>query len=107
MVLANNWHKDQTRTDKKTFQKTWDKETILWITSELEKMTELIDIQVGVVRKYDVVLSTAIRWVEIAHRIMGDMHNGLSYEEAEERDRERRNVLRRSKTAQTPDETHA
>lgn len=93
--LNNTWAKDQPRTKRQTFKPKWDKETIIEIIEQIKQMVDFVDIQVWIVKTCDVSLATAGLWIEMARRVMVDMQNGLTYEEAMERDKERRNAMRR------------
>lgn len=95
----NTWAKDQPRASKQTFKPAWDKEGILEIIEQLKQAVDFVDIQVWIVKNYGVSLATAALWVEMARRVMVDMQNGLNFSQAMERDRERRNLMRRKKTA--------
>ena len=95
MKNFNTWYKDQERTDKQTFKPKWDKEIILLIIEDLNKMVDFMDIQYRIAKSRMVSLATAGLWIEMSRRVMVDMKNGLTIDEALDRDRERRNQLRR------------
>lgn len=100
MTHINTWHENQQRTEKKTFAPKWTNETLLWIIEQVKHMNDFIDIQVALVKKYKISLASAELWIEMSRRIMKDMNNGLSLEDALERDKERRNISRRVKRDQ-------
>lgn len=93
--LNNTWAKTQPRTRKQTFQPKWDKDTVFEIMEQLHQMVDFVDIQVWLVKNYDISLASAALWIEMARRVMADMQNGLTIDEALERDLERRNEMRR------------
>ena len=62
---------------------------------QLHQMVDFVDIQVWLVKNYDISLASAALWIEMARRVMADMQNGLTIDEALERDLERRNEMRR------------
>lgn len=101
--LENTWAKDQPRAKKQTFKPTWDKEGVLEIIAQVRQMVDFVDIQVWIVKSYGVSLATAGLWIEMARRVMVDMDNGLTYEEAMARDKERRNQMRRKGTGESKD----
>lgn len=94
----NTWHAQQPKNSIKRFAPKWDIDTIYFINKKLSLMQDFIDIQYDVAKKYNVTLNTAGKWIEMTRRIMIDVANGLSIEEAVERDRLRRNQMSR-KTA--------
>jgi len=94
-MTKNNWHSEQERTDTHTFKPKWTPETIEWIISQLIEMVDFVDIQYQLVKKHTISLASAALWIEIARRVHTDMRNGLSAAKALERDKERRNQMRR------------
>ncbi len=101
MKKANTWYENQDRTSKKTYQPKWTPATIKSIILDLESMTDLPDLQYKLVKQYDIGLRSAELWVEMTRRIMKDMGNGMTLEQAIETDRVRRNLIRSRKKAQT------
>ena len=94
-MTKNNWHSEQERTDTHTFRPKWTPEIIEWIITQLIEMVDFIDIQYQLVKKHAISLASAALWIEIARRVHTDMRNGLSMNDALERDKERRNQMRR------------
>jgi len=94
-MTKNNWHSEQERTDTHTFRPKWTPEIIEWIITQLNEMVDFIDIQYQLVKKHAISLASAALWIEIARRVHTDMRNGLSMNDALERDKERRNQMRR------------
>ena len=103
--LINTWHLNQTRTEKNTFKPKWDKETVLWIIEEVNKMTNFIDIQYQLVKKYGISLASAALWIEMSRRITVHVAAGLSIDEALEHDKKVRNQIRRWKNKKSPDKS--
>lgn len=95
MTTFNTWHQNQERTSKNTFKPKWDREAVLYIIEELNRMSDFIDIQYYLVKKYTISLATAAKWIDMSRLIMVDMNNGLSYNQAIDRDRVRRNLKRK------------
>jgi hypothetical protein len=93
--LDNTWAKDQPRTKKQTFKPKWDKNTVVEIMEQVSQMVDFVDIQFYLVKQYDISVATAALWIEMARRVMKDVDNGLSLDEALARDKERRNKMRR------------
>lgn len=91
----NTWHEEQPKTTSNRFKPLWTQDTVLWIIKELNEMTDFADIQYQLVKDYSISTASACLWIEMARRVMKDMQNGLSIEDAIERDRERRNQKRR------------
>lgn len=91
----NTWHDDQPKNTTKRFKPLWTQDTVLWIIKEVNEMTDFVDIQYQLVKDYDISTASAGLWIEMARRVMKDMQNGLSIEDAIKRDRERRNQKRR------------
>lgn len=98
MTVKNTWHDKQKRNEKNLFAPKWDQKTITWMIGEIEQMTDVAEIQLTLIKDYKISLVTAYSWVEMARRIMKDLNNGLSLEDAIERDRVRRDVYRRKTT---------
>ena len=96
-MFKNDWYKKQATTARGTFMPKWDRKTIMDIISQLEVMHDVIDIQYGLIKKFGISIYSARLWVEMARRIMTDMHNGLNVNDAFDRDKERRNNFRRIK----------
>jgi len=94
-MTKNNWHSEQERTDTHTFRPKWTPEIIEWIIAQLGEMVDFVDIQYQLVKKHEISLSAAALWIEMARRVNTDMLNGLSVANALERDKERRNLMRR------------
>ena len=94
-MTKNNWHSEQERTDIHTFKPKWTPETIEWIISQLNEMVDFVDIQYQLVKKHAISLASAALWIEMARRVNTDMLNGLSMTKEFERDKERRNQMRR------------
>lgn len=97
--MTKEWYKYQPRGGKKPyrFAPKWTPETILDIIEQITNMTPVSEIQVSIIKEYGVGARSADNWIEIARRVMVDLQNGLTLEQALERDRERRNMLRRNK----------
>lgn len=93
----NTWHDHQQRTPKHTFAPKWTPETILWIIGKVNEMVDFVDIQYHLVKNEKISMASAALWIEMARRVDGDMKNGLTLEQALERDRERRNLLRKKR----------
>lgn len=93
--LNNTWHEDQPKGKKNRFQPKWDKDTVLWIISQLDGMVDFADIQYQLVKDYEISMASASNWIEMSQRVMKDLRNGLDIEAALDRDRERRNLRRR------------
>jgi len=94
-MTKNNWHDKQDRTEKNTFKPKWTPEIIEWIIGQLNEMVDFVDIQYQLVKKHAISLVSAALWIEMARRVHTDMRNGLIMAKALERDRERRNQMRR------------
>ena len=94
-MKKNNWHSEQERTDTHTFKPKWTPEIIWWIIYQLIEMVDFVDIQYQLVKKHTISLASAALWIEMARRVHTDMLNGLSMAKALERDKERRNQMRR------------
>ena len=94
-MTINNWHDTQERTDTHTFKPKWTPEIIKWIIEQLIEMVDFVDIQYQLVKKHEIRLASAALWIEMARRVNTDMLNGLSMDDALERDQERRNLMRR------------
>jgi len=94
-MTKNNWHDKQERTEKNTFKPKWTPEIIEWIIGQLIEMVDFVDIQYQLVKKHAISLASAALWIEMARRVNTDMLNGLSMTKAFERDKERRNQMRR------------
>ena len=94
-MTKNDWHDKQERTDTHTFKPKWTPETIEWIIAQLGEMVNFIDIQYQLVKKHEISLSSSALWIEMARRVHTDTRNGLSMANALERDKERRNQMRR------------
>jgi len=94
-MTKNNWHQEQERTDTHTFRPKWTPETIEWIIAQLGEMVDFVDIQYQLVKKHAISLASAALWIEMARRVHTDTRNGLSMDDALERDQERRNLMRR------------
>jgi hypothetical protein len=95
--MSEHWSKKQLRGGTKPyrFSPKWDSSTMTFIISELEKMTNFVDIQYQLVKQYGICIDTASNWIEIARRVMIDIKNGFSMDKAIARDKERRNLFRR------------
>lgn len=95
--MTKKWYNDQPRGGEKPyrFAPKWSPETIQWIIDQLSEMTDVAEIQIKLIRDYDIGARSADKWIEIARRVMVDIQNGLTIDQALERDRERRNMLRR------------
>ena len=93
----NNWHSSQERTPKHTFKPKWTPDIIEWIIGQLNEMTDFVDIQYRLVKNHNISLASAGLWIEMARRVSTDMRNGLNFEDALERDRQRRNLLRKKR----------
>jgi hypothetical protein len=98
--MKEHWSKKQPRGGSKPyrFSPKWELKTMWWIIDRLNNMVDFIDIQYRLAKDYGVSIKTAANWIEIARRVMVDMRNGLSIENALERDKERRNMLRRKQS---------
>jgi len=94
-MTKNDWHSEQERTDTHTFRPKWTPEIIEWIITQLIEMVDFVDIQYQLVKKHEISLSSSALWIEMARKVNTDMLNGLSMDKALERDRERRNLMRR------------
>lgn len=100
MTLQNTWHAEQKRTENNTFVPKWNRDTIVWMIEQIRQMVDFVDIQYQLAKEYKISLQNSALWVEMARRIMKDVDNGLTLDEAMERDQERRNVKRhKSKTS--------
>ena len=93
--LNNTWAKDQPRTKKQTFKPKWDNAAIIEIIDQLKQAVDFVDTQIWLVKNYGISLASAALWIEMGRRVMVDMQNGLTLDQALERDKERRNQLRR------------
>ena len=94
-MTANTWHDKQERVLSGTFKPKWTPEIILSIIDRVNQMTDFIDLQYQLVKENNIRLGAAALWIEKARRVDTDMKNGLTIDEALERDRERGNLLRR------------
>lgn len=94
-MTNNTWYEKQERTAKATFKPTWTKDGILWIIDRINEMTNYDDLLYQIIKKFNIALFTSRTWVEMAKRIDKDMKNGLTWEEAADRDRQRRNLMRK------------
>ena len=97
MKHNNTWHDTQERVAGGTFKPKWTPEIILLIIERVNQMTDFMDLQYQLAKENDIKLVSAALWIEKARRVDTDMKNGLSIDEALERDRERGNLLRRKK----------
>lgn len=97
MTKTNTWYSQQKRNEKNLFVPKWNKDTIIWITAQLNEMVPFTDIQMQLIKDYGISLVSTYSWISMTRRIMKDVQNGLSLDEALERDRERRNLFRRIK----------
>ena len=97
MKHNNTWHDKQERVVRGTFKPKWTPEIILLIIERINQMTDFMDLQYQLAKENDIKLVSAALWIEKARRVDTDMKNGLSIDEALERDRERGNLLRRKK----------
>ena len=97
MVKHNTWHQDQLRTNKRLFKPKWNKETILSVQRKIDANFKDIDIEYGLVKKYDVCLATAQLWLKMVKRIIENISNGDDIDQAIIKDRKFRNRLRRKK----------
>jgi len=91
----NTWHDKQAKTISNRFKPQWTVDTVLWIIKELNQMTNYADLQYQLVKDYNIGMASASLWIEMSRRVMKDMNNGLSLEDAIKRDKERRNQRRR------------
>jgi len=91
----NTWHDKQPKTTSNRFKPKWTVDTVLWIIKELNQMTNYADLQYQLVKDYSISMASAGLWIEMSRRVMKDMNNGLSLEDAIKRDKERRNQRRR------------
>lgn len=91
----NTWHDKQPKTISNRFKPQWTVDTVLWIIKELNQMTNYADLQYQLVKDYNISMASAGLWIEMSRRVMKDMNNGLSLEDAIKRDKERRNQRRR------------
>ena len=94
-MKKNNWHQEQERTDTRTFKPKWTPEIVEGIIGQLNEMVDFVDIQYQLVKKNEICLASAALWIEMARRVHTDMLNGLSVAKALERDKERRNQMRK------------
>lgn len=95
MKKFNTWHQDQEKTKNNTFKPGWNKDIILSIIDDINRMVDFVDIQFKLVKENKISPASASLWIKMSRRIMTDMQNGLNIDESLERDRERRNLMRR------------
>lgn len=102
MSEFNTWHDKQEKVidsrGSSVFAPKWNNDTILWIIDQLNQMVDFVDIQYALVKQYKIVPASASLWIEMSRRVMVDMQNGLTIDQALEKDKERRSLFRR-KTA--------
>lgn len=96
-MTNRDWYKQQPRGGNKPyrFAPKWNIQTIMSIIDGLGKNVPLLDMQVGIVKMYDVSLESAGNWIDIARRVEADLNQGFTIGEALERDHDRRNQMRR------------
>lgn len=97
MNAFNTWHVNQNRNERNRFLPKWSVETIHYIWDRLKKMDNFHNIQFDLIKQYSISTATAQSWIEITRRIMKDVQNGLTFDEALERDKQRRTEMRRKK----------